>query len=71
MLEQRHSDEVRGLQSELSADREQMSVLTTGLELRMGQMQNEESKLRAELTTWLKVSFILYFYWSYLSDFDA
>jgi len=71
MLEQRHSDEVRGLQSELSADREQMSVLTTGLELRMGQMQNEESKLRAELTTWLKVSFILYFYWSYLSDFDV
>jgi hypothetical protein len=71
MLEQKHSDEVRGLQSELSADREQMSVLTTGLELRMGQMQNEESKLRAELTTWLKVSFILCFYLSYLSDFDA
>lgn len=68
-MEQKHSDEVRGLQSELSSDREQLSVLTTGLELRMGQMQNEESKLRAELTTWLKVRFFYAFLEFFLTDF--
>ncbi|XP_065331412.1 ninein-like protein isoform X1 [Cloeon dipterum] len=58
-LEQKHQDEVKGLQAELSSDREQMAVLTTGLELRMDQMQSEESKLRAEVTTWLKKSELL------------
>ncbi|KAF4528374.1 hypothetical protein B566_EDAN016936, partial [Ephemera danica] len=49
LQEQRHGDEVRALQGQLSMEREQLAALTTGLELRLGQMQAEEAKLRAEL----------------------
>ncbi|XP_059473957.1 blastoderm-specific protein 25D isoform X2 [Neocloeon triangulifer] len=58
-LELKQQEEVRGLQAELAGDREQLATLTTGLQLRMDQMQADESKLRAEATTWLKKSELL------------
>lgn len=58
LLERRHAEQLKELSEQLGSDREQFAVQNLSLEKQVSSLQEEESRLRIQVTTLQLVSIV-------------